>query len=148
MAEAYGMIGLQIAILPSLMSVPKPLLPLDREFLIVCLCAAWCGTCREYEKGFKELALTYPDAGFVWVDIEDENSGVEDWDIENFPTLLIQRNELVLFCGPMLPQHGILRHTLDVYLNQSPQEAFLYAHGTPERADWQASYNFRRIAKD
>jgi thioredoxin 1 len=126
------------------MSAPKPLAPIDREFLVVCLCAAWCGTCREYEEGFRELEARYPDVGFLWVDIEDEHSGVEDWDIENFPTLLIQRGEMVLFFGPMLPQHRILKQMLDLYLAQGLEEARDYAHATAERAAWQAEYVFRR----
>ena len=129
------------------MSDPKPLAPLDREFLVVCLCAAWCGTCREYEAGFRELEIQYPEVGFVWVDIEDENSGVEDWDIENFPTLLVQRNELVLFFGPMLPQHSILKQTLGSFQSQTLNEAHLYAHATPERAGWQAAYDYRRTLR-
>lgn len=141
------MIEYQTAILTALMSAPNPLDPIAREFLVVCLCADWCGTCREYEDGFREMEARYPDVGFVWVDIEDENSGVEDWDIENFPTLLIQRKELVLFMGPMLPHHGILRQTLDAFLKQNPEEALSYAHATPERAEWQVEHDFRRLAK-
>ncbi|HTJ96505.1 MAG TPA: thioredoxin family protein [Rhodocyclaceae bacterium] len=121
--------------------------PLDREFLVVCLCAAWCGTCRDYMAGFDELSAQYPQAGFLWVDIEDENSGVEDWDVENFPTLLIQRKESVLFFGPMLPHHRVLQQTLDNYLAQSETEARLYAHATPERAAWQAAYDYRKLAR-
>lgn len=130
------------------MSDPKSLPPIDREFLVVCLCAAWCGSCREYGAGFRELEAQYPEVGFLWVDIEDENSGVEDWDIENFPTLLIQRNELVLFFGPMLPHHHILKQTLEAYLAQSQLEANSYAHATPERAGWQTQYNYQRINRE
>jgi thiol-disulfide isomerase/thioredoxin len=129
------------------MSTPNPLDPLAREFLVVCLCAAWCGTCREYEAGFRELEALYPDVGFVWVDIEDENAGVEDWDIENFPTLLIQREELVLFFGPMLPHHRILRQTLETYFAQTADEAWQYAHATPEQAARQSDYNFRALRR-
>ena len=129
------------------MSGPSPLPPIDREFLIVCLCAAWCGTCREYEPGFRELEAQYPDCGFLWVDIEDENSGVEDWDIENFPTLLIQRNELVLFFGPMLPNRRFLTQMLDIFIAQIPQESRDYAHATPERAAWQTAYDYRSIRR-
>ena len=127
------------------MSAPNSLDPLAREFLVVCLCAAWCGTCREYEAGFRELEALYPDVGFAWVDIEDENAGVEDWDIENFPTLLIQRKELVLFFGPMLPHHGALKQMLQVCLTQNIDEAQHYAHATRERAEWQVVYNYRRL---
>jgi thiol-disulfide isomerase/thioredoxin len=134
-------------ILPAPMPAPKPLPVLEREFLVVCLCAAWCGTCREYETGFRELEAQYPDVGFVWIDIEDENSGVEDWDVENFPTLLIQRDELVLFFGPMLPHLSILKQTLDTYRAQDQPEARDYAHATPERAGWQVNYDYRNLAK-
>ena len=130
------------------MSDPKPLSALEREFLVVCLCAAWCGTCREYEDGFRELEGRYPDVGFLWVDIEDEHSGVEDWDIENFPTVLIQRNELVLFFGPLLPHHRILKQTLDTYLAQTSAEARDYAHATPERAGWQVAHQYRALKRD
>ena len=129
------------------MSEPKQLHPVDREFLVVCLCAAWCGTCREYEEGFRELQAYYPDVGFIWVDIEDENSGVEDWDIDNFPTLLIQRHELVLFFGPMLPQASVLRRTLDDYLEQTSGESRQYAHATPERASWQFRFDYRSVLR-
>lgn len=128
------------------MSVSKPA-PIDREFLVVCLCAAWCGTCREYETGFRELEAQYPDVGFVWVDIEDEHSGVEDWDIENFPTLLIQRDELVLFFGPMLPHLSVLKQMLETYVVWSKNDSEQYAHSTPERARWQACCNYRLLAK-
>jgi hypothetical protein len=129
------------------MSAAPPLDPIDREFLVVCLCAAWCGTCGEYEAGFRELTALYPKAGFIWVDIEDENSGVEDWDIENFPTILIQRNDLVLFFGPMLPHHRILRQTLESFFAQSEPVAHAYAHATPERAGWQPARNYRRLLR-
>jgi len=121
--------------------------PIDREFLVVCLCAAWCGTCRQYEEGFRELERRYPEMGFIWVDIEDENSGVEDWDIENFPTLLIQRDELVLFLGPLLPHLGILRQMIDTFSQQSMDQARTYVHSSPERASWQSQFSYRSIAK-
>lgn len=121
--------------------------PLEREFLVVCLCAAWCGTCREYEPGFKEMAAAFPDAGFLWVDIEDEHSGVEDWDVENFPTLLIQRGSHVLFFGPMLPHHNVLRQMLTTLMAQSEEETLRYVHATPERAAWQAQYDYRAVLR-
>ena len=32
------------------------------EFLVACLCAAWCGTCRDYRAGFEALAARFPEA--------------------------------------------------------------------------------------
>lgn len=71
--------------------------------LVACLCAEWCGTCREYRPAFDALAERMPDHVFVWVDIEDFPDVTDDDDVEDFPTILIQVGEQVRFFGPMLP---------------------------------------------
>lgn len=70
---------------------------------VVCLCAAWCGTCREYADAFAGLARDNPQARFHWVDIEDDAELVDELDVENFPTLLIGVDGAPVFYGVMLP---------------------------------------------
>lgn len=82
---------------------------------------------------------------FRWVDIEDEASGVEDWEVENFPTLLIQCGSAVLFFGPMLPQLRILEQALLNFQAFSLEEIQAYVHGNPERASWQVQYDYRPL---
>lgn len=120
----------------------------EAEFLVSCLCAQWCGTCREYRDGFDALSGRFPDLRFVWVDIEDEPEVVEDLDVENFPTVVIQRGHSVLFCGPMLPQHHLLERMIRTYLEQTPEESAAYAVGTPERAAWQDVADIRSRLPD
>lgn len=114
------------------------------EFFVACLCAEWCGTCREYRDGFRALANDFPQAEFRWVDIEDEADALGDLDIENFPTVLIQRDELVLFFGVMLPQAGLLKRLLETFIAQTADESLSYASGTTERAGWQETANLRK----
>ncbi|WP_423460591.1 thioredoxin family protein [Ottowia sp. VDI28] len=71
---------------------------------VVCLCAAWCGTCREFQPGFEQAAQEHPQIAFRWVDIENEADELGDIDIETFPTLLIGNASKVHFAGPVLPQ--------------------------------------------
>ena len=72
--------------------------------LIVCLCADWCGSCREYRAAFEALRVRYGDrADFAWVDVEDESDALGDPDIENFPTLLIAAGAAALFYGAVTP---------------------------------------------
>jgi thiol-disulfide isomerase/thioredoxin len=78
----------------------------------VCLCADWCGTCRDYRAIFDTLAQAHPGVRFVWVDIEDEADLVGDLDVETFPTLLIADGGAVRFLGPLLPQAGVLNRLL------------------------------------
>ena len=75
------------------------------RLLVACLCAAWCGSCREYRAIFAALAEGFIDeADFAWVDVEDEADALGDLDIENFPTLLIADGERTVFLGPVTPQ--------------------------------------------
>jgi len=85
----------------------------DREYLVACLCAAWCDTCVAYRAGFLALAGRFPRAEFRWVDIEDDAEAVEDIDVENFPTILVRRGNETLFHGVMLPHHEHLQRLLE-----------------------------------
>ena len=78
----------------------------------VCLCANWCGTCREYRPIFDDLAVAHPQMRFVWVDIEDESELAGDLDVETFPTLLIADGARARFLGPLLPQAAVLTRLL------------------------------------
>ena len=123
------------------------------EFLVVCLCAEWCTTCREYRSGFNELAAEFPEARFCWLDIEDRADDLGDLDIENFPTLFIQRrgegpptsSRPVLFFGTMPPQPGHLRRMIEILRAQSPQQSGDLARSSPERQGWQQDPDISRL---
>lgn len=117
------------------------------EFRVICLCAEWCGTCRTYRPGFEELAGQFPHARFHWVDIEDQADDMGDLDVENFPTLLILRRELVLFFGTMLPHLGHLRRLIETFQEQTPAESREYAHADAERRAWQADGDLRHLGQ-
>ena len=71
---------------------------------VLCLCAEWCGTCREYQPLFNQLAADMPQARFIWVDVEAHDDLLQDLDIENFPTLLIaDADQQARFAGTVLP---------------------------------------------
>lgn len=113
------------------------------QTLVMCLCAEWCGVCRDYREGFDALAAQFAGAGFHWVDIEDEPDWPETLEIESFPTVMIQRGDTVLYLGPTLPQHGHLARTLESLLAMSDEEALRYAQASEERRCWQAAARFR-----
>ena len=70
---------------------------------VICLCAEWCGVCREWRDAFTATAAIYPQLRFAWVDVEDEADAMGDVDVETFPTVLIARDDRPLFLGPVLP---------------------------------------------
>lgn len=80
------------------------------ELWVFCLCAEWCGTCREYQPLFEHLAKDMPQARFVWVDVEAHDDLLQDLDIENFPTLLLADGQhQARFAGTVLPHIDTLQ---------------------------------------
>lgn len=80
----------------------------ESTWWVVCLCAGWCGTCRDYGPMFASLAAAQPGVRFEWVDIEDEADIPGDLEVETFPTILIGQGDRVRFMGPLLPQIAVL----------------------------------------
>lgn len=77
------------------------------ELLVACLCAEWCGVCRDYVAVFDALPVG-PGIVKAWIDIEEHADALGDLDVDNFPTVLIARGDDVLFHGPIEPQPAML----------------------------------------
>ena len=75
----------------------------SKDWLIACLCAAWCDTCNAYRASFDALMAQHSDKCFAWIDIEDQAHLVDAVDIQDFPTVLIQYRDQVVFLGTVLP---------------------------------------------
>lgn len=111
------------------------------SWLVACLCAAWCGTCREYRQPFAALSQRYPDACFVWIDIEEHPDALGDLDVENFPTLLIQPAGLdgqakpAGFFGTVLPHADLLARLLE-QITTTTAHAPRLPDETPPTLEW------------
>lgn len=80
---------------------------------VVCLCAGWCGVCRDYRATFDDACAVFgARVAFRWIDIEDDAALVDDVDVENFPTVLIAHGDHLLFFGTITPQPGTLARLL------------------------------------
>ena len=92
------------------------LLPVTAEaadaLWVVCLCAEWCGACREYRPLFEQVARAHPAFRFAWVDIEDHAELADDFDVQTFPTLLVAGGSQTRFVGPLLPHTETLARLL------------------------------------
>jgi thioredoxin-like negative regulator of GroEL len=113
--------------------------------VVACLCAAWCDTCSSYRAVFETLAQRHPDQRFIWIDIEDQSDIVGELDIDNFPTILIQRDALVAFFGPVLPDPGILQRLLQAQMAPSAAELASLVQASAERRAWQAICDLRTL---
>jgi thioredoxin 1 len=119
----------------------------DDVWVVACLCAAWCDVCTAYRPGFDELADQHPDKLFVWIDIEDRADLVGDFDVENFPTLLIQRGDDVLFYGTTLPDQHIAHRLVTAHASKSDVELQKETQNSVEHREWQEERNLRQALR-
>ena len=59
------------------------------------------------------VAAQFPQLRFVWLDVEEQEDVLGDWDVETFPTVLLGRGTQVQFLGPILPQPGVLQRLVE-----------------------------------
>jgi thioredoxin-like negative regulator of GroEL len=117
----------------------------DERWTVACLCAGWCGTCTSYRDSFEQLAARHPEQHFLWIDIEDQADVVGELDVENFPTLLIQRGDTVAFFGTVLPDPSLAERLLAAQTSHSEQELARLAASSEERREWQRLCNLRTL---
>ena len=107
----------------SLLSEAAPGIATGAGQLAVCLCAAWCDTCDAYRPVLERAAQQFPEAQFVWLDIEDHEDLLGSIDVENFPTLLVAVDDDVRFFGTLTPQPETLARMLRAGFDPSTPKA-------------------------
>jgi thiol-disulfide isomerase/thioredoxin len=118
------------------------------RWIVACLCAAWCGTCSSYRGAFDALAARHPDKVFIWIDIEDQADIVGELDVENFPTLLVQRADTVAFFGTVLPDPAVAERMVQAQAASSEEELARLAQSSAERRAWQRESNLRTLLRN
>jgi thiol-disulfide isomerase/thioredoxin len=115
----------------------------DTDLLVACLCADWCGTCRDYQATFDQAKALYPGARFLWIDVEEAAELVDPIEIENFPTLLIARRDQAMFFGTVTPHAETLQRLIRTRtLADAPAlPASDDGHGLAQRLWQQEIYN-------
>lgn len=83
--------------------------PIPAEWLVACLCAEWCGSCRGYREAFENAAReAQRGVRYAWIDIEDHPDVMGDIEVESFPSLLIAKGDEVAFFGAVMPHPSTL----------------------------------------
>jgi thioredoxin 1 len=70
--------------------------------------AAWCGPCRTFAPTFEKAAAAHPDLVFGKVDTEAQQELAASFQIRSIPTLMILRDQVLLFSQPgALPEAAL-----------------------------------------
>lgn len=72
----------------------------SNDIVLVDFWASWCGPCRMFGPTFEEASERHPDAVFAKVDTEAEQELAGDLGIMSIPTLMVFREEVLLYAQP------------------------------------------------
>jgi thioredoxin 1 len=78
------------------------------DIVFVDFWATWCGPCKSFAPIYEEVAEKNPDIVFAKINTEDEQNLAASFQIRSIPTLMIFREQIVLFSqAGMLPQSAL-----------------------------------------
>ena len=68
--------------------------------LIIDFWAPWCGPCKNFGPVFEAISDKYPDIVFAKVNTEEEQELGGMFQIRSIPTLMIFRDQIIIFAQP------------------------------------------------
>jgi thioredoxin 1 len=85
----------------------------DKEFVVVDFWAPWCGPCRSFAPVYDKVSEDHDDILFAKVNTENEQEIAAHFQIRSIPTLMIFREQVIIFAQPGALPEGSFRQLLE-----------------------------------
>lgn len=72
----------------------------DNDTVLIDFWAEWCGPCRSFAPTYESVSEKHEDIVFAKVDTEDQHELAQAFGIRSIPTLMVFRDQIVLYAQP------------------------------------------------
>ncbi len=72
----------------------------SNNFVVVDFWAPWCGPCKQFGPVYEAVSEKYPEITFAKVNTEAEQELAGHFQIRSIPTLMIFRDQIVIYAQP------------------------------------------------
>jgi thioredoxin 1 len=85
----------------------------DSNFVVVDFWAPWCGPCRSFAPVYDKVSEDHDDIVFAKINTEQEQEIAAHFQIRSIPTLMIFREQIIIFAQPGALPEGSFRQLLE-----------------------------------
>ncbi|HID44447.1 MAG TPA: thioredoxin [Chromatiaceae bacterium] len=85
----------------------------NNSFVIIDFWAPWCGPCKSFAPTYEKVSEDFPDVVFSKLNTEDEQEIAAHFQIRSIPTLMIFRDQIIIYSEAGALPEGSFRQLVE-----------------------------------